>query len=122
MRQPLHLLIPLWARLIDTLGSYFVVSSFPNIVIYLFFAKYKYQAAILVTRLSLKAAVQVKDSVVKRIDDEMQKAAATKKGIPIDVNVGESGSDGDSPAGGDKDTKGGDAETFGEDGGKLASC
>ena len=36
---------------------------------------------------------------MKRIDDEMQKAAAAKKGIPIDVNRGESGSEGDSPAG-----------------------
>eukprot|EP00561_Arcocellulus_cornucervis_P014217 CAMPEP_0185801610 /NCGR_PEP_ID=MMETSP1322-20130828/1526_1 /TAXON_ID=265543 /ORGANISM="Minutocellus polymorphus, Strain RCC2270" /LENGTH=385 /DNA_ID=CAMNT_0028497315 /DNA_START=304 /DNA_END=1461 /DNA_ORIENTATION=+ len=80
-------------------------------------------AAILVTRLSLKAAVQVKDSVVKRIDDEMQKAAAAKKGIPIDVNRGESGSEGDSPAGGDKGTEEKSAENFGEqDGGKLASC
>ena len=42
-------------------------------------------AAVLVTRLSLKAAVQVKDSVVKKIDDEMQKAAATKQGTPIEV-------------------------------------
>ena len=48
-------------------------------------------AAVLVTRLSLKAAVQVKDSVVKRIDDEMQKAAATKQGTPIDVDEGEGG-------------------------------
>ena len=59
---------------------------------------------------------------MKRIDDEMQKAAATKKGIPIDVNVGESGSEGDSPAGADKDTEEENAEFFGEDGGKLASC
>ena len=60
---------------------------------------------------------------MNRIDDEMQKAAATKKGIPIDVNVGESGSEGDSPAGGDKDTEEENADTFGEqDGGKLASC
>jgi len=60
---------------------------------------------------------------VKRIDDEMQKAAAAKKGIPIDVNRGESGSEGDSPAGADKDTEEKSAENFGEqDGGKLASC
>jgi hypothetical protein len=98
----------------------------PFCIILCLFAKYKYQAAILVTRLSLKAAVQVKDSVVKRIDDEMQKAAATKKGIPIDVDVGESGGEGDkSPAGGDtsKDTEEENVETFGEqDVGKLASC
>lgn len=53
----------------------------------------------------------------------MQKAAAAKKGIPIDVNGGESGSEGDSPAGGDKGTEEKSAENFGEqDGGKLASC
>lgn len=37
------------------------------------------------TRLSVKAAVQVKDSVVKKIDDEMQKAATSKTDTPIDV-------------------------------------
>mmetsp|Transcript_35816 Transcript_35816/g.77764 ORF Transcript_35816/g.77764 Transcript_35816/m.77764 type:complete len:439 (-) Transcript_35816:1458-2774(-) len=46
-------------------------------------------AAILMTRLGVKAAVQVKDSVVKKIDDEMQKAATPKAGTPIDVGNGE---------------------------------
>mmetsp|Transcript_9563 Transcript_9563/g.26817 ORF Transcript_9563/g.26817 Transcript_9563/m.26817 type:complete len:434 (+) Transcript_9563:182-1483(+) len=85
-------------------------------------------AAMSVTRLSLKAAVQVKDSVVKKIDDEMQKAAATKKGVPIDVGESEGDMVDDSqanqsPAGGDKGSEEENAEGYGDqDSGKLASC
>ena len=42
----------------------------------------------MMTRLSVKCAVQVKDSVVRKIDDEMQKAATSKAGTPIDVGSG----------------------------------
>ena len=85
-------------------------------------------AAVLVTRLSLKAAVQVKDSVVKKIDDEMQKAGATKQGTPIKVGDGEGGTLDDSqPA--DQSTTGAKRQSeedsgVGEDDGneKRASC
>jgi len=84
-------------------------------------------AAVLVTRLSLKAAVQVKDSVVKRIDDEMQKAAATKQGTHIDVGESEEGiDDSQAKAGVEhelmKESEDGNGPGEDEGGGELASC
>ena len=75
-------------------------------------------AAVLVTRLSLKAAVQVKDSVVKKIDDEMQKAAATKQGTPIEVGGGKGGTADDSQA--DQSTD--EAEKQSEEGVGAGGC